>query len=204
VLETVKDVPLLVLPGVHNPVVFRSGRFLADAIDLCIASRERDAARTGALDLGTGSGVGAVFLARLGWRVVAVDTDPVAVRCARVNALLNGVEDRIAVRQGDLWGPVMGERFDVVTFNPPFFRGIPRDPRERHWRSPDVLHRFAAGLGDVLAPGGEALVVFSSDGDEPTLLTSLAAAGFIVTPAHHRDFGNEVMTAYRAVPAASA
>ena len=44
------------------------------------------------LDLGCGSGVLAIAAARLGWEpVVAVDFDPVAVKAAAKNALVNGV-----------------------------------------------------------------------------------------------------------------
>ncbi len=59
-------------------------------------------------------------------RVVAVDINPAAVRCAQINALLNQLEQRIEVRRGDLFAPVAGERFDLVLFNPPFLRGAPR------------------------------------------------------------------------------
>ena len=47
------------------------------------------------LDMGTGSGVGAVFAARNAARVVAVDVNPEAVRCARINVLLHHIEDRV-------------------------------------------------------------------------------------------------------------
>ena len=51
-----------------------------------------------ALDIGTGSGVLAIALARQAVPVVATDIDPVAVRIARENARLNGVAARVAVR----------------------------------------------------------------------------------------------------------
>src|SRR5258708_40043817 len=81
-----------------------------------------------ALDMGTGSGVGAVFAARRGFQVVGVDLNPDAVRCARANVLLNGLEERIEIRHGAPFEPVSGERFDLVLWNPPFFRGKPTSP----------------------------------------------------------------------------
>jgi len=60
---------------------------------------------------------------------MAVDINPVAVRCARANAVLNGLDDRIHVLEGDLFDPLPGNaRFDLVAFNPPFFRGTRRIP----------------------------------------------------------------------------
>lgn len=192
-LERIDGVTLLSLPDVLNPVVFRSGELLARTVaesPLAEPSTHR------ALDMGTGTGVGAVFLARRGWRVVAVDLNPEAVRCARINALLNRLEDRIEVRQGDLFGPVESERFDLILFNPPFFRGEPKGLFDLAWRSPDVLERFAAGLPNALSEDGRALILLSTDGDPEGMLKALAAHGLRVEPAVRRDFGNEVMTIY--------
>lgn len=195
-LEAVDGVPLLVLPEVFNPVVFRTGTVLARTVASSPWAEPR-AEGSRALDLGTGSGVGAVFAARRGHsRIVAVDLNPDAVRCARMNALLHRLEDRIEAREGDLFAPVAGETFDLILFNPPFFRGAPRSRIDLAWRGTDVLERFAAGLPAALAPDGVALLLLSTDGDGPALLDALARGGFAVEPAARRDFGNEVVTVY--------
>lgn len=72
------------------------------------------------LDLCTGSGVQALRCAPLASRVDAVDRNPAAARLARLNALLNEVDDRVHVHEGDLWNPLPADaRFDHVTCNPP-------------------------------------------------------------------------------------
>jgi methylase of polypeptide subunit release factors len=71
------------------------------------------------LDLGAGSGVQAFLAARHSERVLGVDLNRRALRLARLNAELNGVEN-VEWRQGDLYAPVGGERFDLVAANPPF------------------------------------------------------------------------------------
>lgn len=193
-LEWIDGVPVLSLPDVLNPVVFRSGELLARTA----AESPLAEPTTGrALDMGTGTGVGALFLARRGWQVVAVDLNPEAARCARINVLLNRLESRVEVRQGDLFSPIEGERFDLVLFNPPFFRGEPDGLFDLAWRSRDVLERFAAGLPGALAEGGRALILLSTDGDAPGMLQALAAQNLRVEPAVRRDFGNEVMTIYQ-------
>jgi release factor glutamine methyltransferase len=180
---------------VFNPTVFLSSALLVRTL----AKFASPTAATGhALDLGTGSGVGAVFAARHGYRVTAVDINPEAVRCARINTLLNHLEERIEVREGDLFAPVQGETFDLVLFNPPFFRGKPKDNLDKAWRATDVLERFAAGLPAALTPEGRALIVLSSDGDECSLLQALQAENMVVTPVAQHDFGNGVMTVYLA------
>jgi release factor glutamine methyltransferase len=195
VVERIDGVELVVLPEVFNPAVFRTGALLARAV-ASLPEAAPPAAGGRALDLGTGSGVGAVFAARRGWRVVATDVNPRAVRCARVNALVHGLEGRVEVREGDLFAPVAGERFDLVLFNPPYFRGAPRDRLDRAWRSRDVPERFAAGLGTALAPGGRALVVLSTDGEGDALLAALAGRGLRAAPAARRAFANEVVTVW--------
>src|SRR5262245_9470515 len=72
-----------------------------------------------ALDVGTGSGVQALFAARHSERVVAVDVNPRALELAAFNARLNGVHN-IEFRQGSLFEPVAGERFDLIVSNAPY------------------------------------------------------------------------------------
>ncbi|MBI3969502.1 MAG: methyltransferase [Chloroflexi bacterium] len=192
VLEQVEGLPILVLPQVFNPKLFRTGELFVAAF----TGRLIPFGST-VLDLGTGSGVGAIAAARWAERVVAVDVSPEAVRCARLNVLLNRVEDRVDVREGDLFAPVAGERFDVVLFNPPYFRGSPRDLLDRAWRSNDAVERFAAGLDAHLTDRGHALVILSSDGDSETFLRVFRECGFDIGAELRRDLINEVVTVYR-------
>jgi release factor glutamine methyltransferase len=211
VLESIDGLPFVVLPEVLNPVVFRSGAFLARTVAASPAAAPPVACRgtrcsshtapgrgAYALDMGTGSGVGAVFAARRGFQVVGVDLNPDAVRCARANVLLNGLEERIEIRHGDLFGPVAGECFDLVLWNPPFFRGEPSSNFDLAWRATDVMERFASGLPEVLAPDGVALVLVSTDGDAAGMIGALAAQGFGLEAAARRHFGSEIMTVYSA------
>ncbi len=193
-LEEIDGVPLVVLPEVFNPAVFRTGALLARAVAAWTPAGNAGEVR--ALDLGTGSGVGAVFAARRGFRTVAVDINPHAVRCARINALLHRQEEQIDVRQGDLFAPVAGECFDLVLFNPPFFRGEPASDLDRAWRGTDVLERFAAGLPAALTDKGTALLCLSTDGDGEALLAALRGGGFGIETALRRDLGNEVVTVH--------
>lgn len=165
-LETVEGARLLITPGVFNPKLLRTGEFFAATLEsMTLIGSEAEV-----LDMGTGSGVCAIAAARYARRVVGVDINPAAVRCARINTLLNRVEDRVEVRQGDLFAPVAGERFDLILFNPPFVRGMPRDDRDRAWRSADVAERFAGSLRDHLKPHGCALVLLSTYAGASTFL----------------------------------
>ena len=195
-LERVRGLRIFVIPGVANPNLLRTGAFFAAQIDACALAP--DAA---VLDMGTGSGVCALAAARRARRVVAVDLSPAAVRCARLNALLNDLDERVDVRRGDLFAPLEGERFDLVLFNPPFLIGAPEDHRDAAWRSEDAARRFAAGLGEHLSARGAALVLLSSFGDACVLFEAeLRAHGFRLDVFARRRFVNETLTIVRATP----
>src|SRR5271168_3550643 len=57
-VERVQGLPFLVTPSVFNPKIPRTGEFLASLLDSNLVGREDEV-----LDMGTGSGVGAVFAA---------------------------------------------------------------------------------------------------------------------------------------------
>ena len=193
-LEHVCGIPVVVLPDVFNPKLLRSGAFLSEQLhraDLVPPG-------TRVLDLGCGSGACGLVAAQYASDLVAVDISPSAVRCTRINAMLNNIS--IDVRQGDLFGPVENDRFDVVLFNPPYYRGVPGNMLDHAWRSPDLAERFAAELGDHLRSGGHALLVLSSDGDSAAFLGALRHAGFTDSVVARRDFINEVMTVHSVRP----
>ena len=188
-VEKIDGVEIIVLPDVFNGVRLRTGAFLAEtqsAVTVPAGSR--------VLDLGTGSGIGAIFAARYAAHVVATDINPAAVRCAQINALAQHLEQRIETRVGDLFAPVCDERFDLVLFNPPYFRGKPRSPLDAAWRSVDVFDRFLRELPAHLAVAGRALVVLSTDGE---IAGALAEAKHLsVRVIRRRDLINEVLTVY--------
>lgn len=195
VIEKVCGVPLVVTPSVFNPKRLRSGEFFASVLDGSAIAADAEV-----LDMGTGSGVCALFAAKHARRVVAVDINAAAVRCAGINALLNRLEGRIEARHGDLFQPVAGLRFDLILFNPPFLRGEPRNDRDRAWRSPDVAERFADDLDGHLKPAGCALLLLSTYGDSSIFLAPLRQRGHRISVLAERRYVGELLTVYRVAP----
>lgn len=120
-----------------------------------------------ALDVGTGSGVQALYLARHCARVTATDVSRRALGFARFNSALNAraggpfAGRELDLRHGNLLEPVAGERFELVVSNPPFVitprgrDGVPRyEYRDGGMVGDAVVATMARGIGDVLAPGG--------------------------------------------------
>ena len=69
------------------------------------------------LDVGTGSGILAIAAAKLGAStVLALDTDPLAVRIAKENVLANGAHKMVRVKEGSL-EMAKGSLFDLIVVN---------------------------------------------------------------------------------------
>jgi SAM-dependent methyltransferase len=100
-----------------------------------------------ALELGCAKGDDAVWLARKGWNVVAVDISATALGYARANAERAGLEDRISFRRHDLARSFPEGRFALVVAL--FLESSIAFPR------PAVLARAA----DCVLPEGHLLVV---------------------------------------------
>jgi HemK-related putative methylase len=192
VVERIGDFSLLVLPGVLNPKVTRTGAFFASQLQADLVGPG-----TEVLDMGTGSGVCAIAAARYAGYVVAVDINPAAVRCTQINALINALENKIEVAHGDLFAPVKGRCFDVVLFNPPFIRGVPGNDADRAWRSMDVAERFAAGLAEHLTSSGFALILLSTYGDASEFVRQFRRWDFDISIVAERAFVNEKLTLLR-------
>jgi SAM-dependent methyltransferase len=156
--------------GVFAPI---RGEY-ADLVGAALASR--DLAGKLAFDVGTGTGVLAFLAARRGARVVATDSEPRAVACARENADRLGLGALVEVREADLFPE---GRADLVLCNPPWVPADAHTPLERAVYDPGgrFLSRFLAELPAHLAPGGEAMLVIS----DLAVRLGLRPAGYLET-----------------------
>jgi release factor glutamine methyltransferase len=125
-----------------------------------------------ALDIGTGTGIIALLMARTARSVIGVDINPIAVDLARENAKLNNITN-VEFRLSDLFENVSG-KFDVITFNAPYLPGEPEEPIDLALvggeSGREVLDRFIGDVPSYLKPGGVVQIVQSSiTGVEETL-----------------------------------
>ncbi len=111
-----------------------------------------------ALDLGTGCGVQSLHLARHAARIVGTDVNARALELAALTAALNGAD--VDLREGSLYEPVAGERFDLIVSNPPFVMSPPRAEadtlayREANFEADALVETLVRGAADHLNPGG--------------------------------------------------
>ena len=122
-----------------------------------------------ALDVGSGEGADAIWLAERGWQVTAADISTVAIERARGHAEAAGVAGRIEWAHTDItaWAPPEG-RFDLVSAH---FMHLPEARRR-------ALHdRLAAAV----APGGTLLIVGHHPLDLQTTMPRMDLPGLLFT-----------------------
>jgi ribosomal protein L11 methyltransferase len=149
-------VSIVIDPG----LAFGTGHHATTQGSLVLLERVVHAGRVRrAVDVGTGSGILAIALSKLGVAEVwAVDVDPEARRAARDNGERNGVADRVHIGTALVDGP---GRFDLIAAN----------------LLSSLLVEMAPALAAALAPAGHAVVSGILDVEAPDVVAAFAARG---------------------------
>lgn len=104
---------LTVLPNGFSPKYFTDSEYFAQEIAKIAGGKSL-------LEIGTGTGIVAIFAALAGAsRVVATDINPQAVNNAKLNAQQLNVD--VEVLEGSLFDPIVADqKFDLIFWNHPF------------------------------------------------------------------------------------
>ncbi len=139
------------------------------------------------LDLGCGSGILSILAAKLGAaHVLALDTDPIAVRATADNAAANAVSDRITAQTGSLESLLhAATRFDLALVN---------------ILAKVIVALCEQGLGSVIRPGG--IGVFGGIIEEQANEVEAALRATGLTPYKRRMSADWVVIEARREPSA--
>ena len=153
------------------------------------------------LEIGTGSGIVAMYASRLTDSVAVTDINFDACRLAEENFRANGI-DGIEILFGNLFEPVKNRKFDVILFNTPY---LPTEEDEvldntinyafdGGLNGRKVIDLFLNEVGNHLNDGGIVQLIQSSlSGNEETL-EKLDSLGFIAEIAASEHFFFEDIT----------
>jgi release factor glutamine methyltransferase len=149
-----------------------------------------------ALDMGTGSGIIGIMLAKGGAQsVLSVDISPGAISVGLKNSRMLGVEDRCSFLVSDLFNALKttGPSFDLVCANLPYvtveeYEELMDDVRAFEPKEAlvggrdgmDLYERFVRNIGSRLSPGGLVLCEIGSGGQAEALKELLTLEGFEV------------------------
>lgn len=135
------------------------------------------------LDVGTGSGVIAVFACYQGaGRVLAVDINPAALKSAGHNARQHGFGAVMEVRASNLFDGIGAEQFDVITANLPFRDKPAHDVvAQSQWDTDfQANRRFFEGVLRHLKPDGRIYFAHANFGSPREVRKLARAAGLSV------------------------
>ena len=138
------------------------------------------------LEIGTGSGIVAMYASRLTDKVTATDINADALLLAENNFKLNGIEN-IELLFGDLFEPVKSRKFDVILFNTPY---LPTDNDDvvdgdlnyafdGGSNGRKVIDLFLNELPNHLNDGGKVQLIQSSLSGNDKTLDLLDRLGFV-------------------------
>lgn len=146
------------------------------------------------LDMGTGSGVLAVFAAMKGaGAVVAVDINPDAVRNASSNAERHGFADRIEVRLSDGFSAIgVNEGFDLIIANLPGRNETAPDlVAAAQWDTDFRTHKaFFSAAPDHLAPAGIILMAKANYPELNDVIELAEQSGFSISVLAKKSMSN--------------
>ena len=141
------------------------------------------------LEIGTGSGIISLFTATAGAKkVIASDTNPIAISAVQANALslgLKQVEARL-VEGEDLsaYAPLAaGERFDLIISNPPWVFNLDSEESSAVEETGNLGFSILDQLPERLRPGGKAILFYNTFYAHQVMVKSARARGFAVR--HH-------------------
>lgn len=161
----------IIFPGVFDPKVSISSILLANTI----SAKPNESV----LDMGTGSGALAIIAAKQAQDVLAIDINSQAIRCAHVNAHLHKVKN-ISFIVSNLFTALKKDKlFDLILFNPPYFKKRAKNMMERAWCNTDIFE-FLVQSKFFLKPKGRILITFSSMGDLEELHAAFIRLDFSV------------------------
>jgi release factor glutamine methyltransferase len=130
------------------------------------------------LDMGTGTGILAIGAALLGAsKVVAIDVNPFASKCALKNVISKGLKNQISVLIGDLFSSIRkNAMFDAILFNPPYLRTSKSeyagDWLEKSWAGGRngmvIINQFINRVSVYLKPEGLLFILLPSRGISAT------------------------------------
>ena len=162
--------------NVYNPA--EDSYLLADNLEI----REGQSV----LEIGTGSGIVAMYASRLTDRITVTDINFDACELARRNFMDNGIEN-IEILFGNLFEPVKERKFDVILFNTPYLPTEDDDviddtinyAFDGGVNGRKVIDLFLNEVGNHLNDGGIVQLIQSSLSGNQETLTMLDELGFI-------------------------
>lgn len=176
-MSRIKKYTFIILPGVYSPKFLNilnlpTCQFLANNLQVSNGDT--------VLDFGTGSGIQAIFASDRASKVLAVDINPEAIRCATLNKILNK-KNNIEFFCGEFLKENSNEKFDLVIWTPPTWLGECEKNEQCSWfcgKSGETIKEFCNNIDKFMKKDGKIEVVCNFNNQ--LIINALEKQGFKV------------------------
>jgi release factor glutamine methyltransferase len=168
-----KNFVLRIPAAVFHPGFFTSTRMLLKYIEtIPVVNRSF-------LELGAGSGLISMVVARRGAVVSSSDINSTAIQYLRMNADHNGV--LLNIIQSDLFDDLSPQQFDIIAINPPYYKKQPLSEIDHAWycgEKGEYFSRLFQKLNQYMHSNSEVLMVLCDGCDIPMIKSFASDNGF--------------------------
>jgi len=155
-----RNIRLEVPPQVFHPGFFFSTKLLLHYISALSLQGQRF------LELGAGSGLISIHVAKKGATVTATDINPVAIEYLRRNCDHNN--EKLEIILSDLFDSIPGQSFDIIAINPPYYKRQPLTMADHAWycgENGEYFEQLFTKLGIYIHKNSIVLMVLSEQCD---------------------------------------
>ncbi len=163
-----------VLPGVFHPGFFFSSEMMMQYL-----SHHSFHGKT-ALEVGAGTGIISLYMAKRGGQVTATDISQQAIENTRLNANANNLP--LTIIKTNLFTQ-LDRRYDWIVVNPPYYPKKATNEMEYAWNcgeNHEYFSSFFSGLAAHLEPDGHAVMVLSDVCDLKTIFRIAVENNFVL------------------------
>lgn len=150
------NVKIRVLPSVFHPGIFHSSITLLEYLQASPVENRK------ILELGAGSGLIAISMAKRGAKVSASDINPNAIRALKESMESNNVF--MSLFQSDVFQNIPPDTYDFILVNPPYFNKNPKDMWDQAFycgKNFEFFDRFFRDLLQYIDPGSTVLMILN-------------------------------------------
>jgi release factor glutamine methyltransferase len=170
-----RGISINVPTGVFHPGFFFSTKFILEFLE------HKDIAEKKFLELGSGSGLVAVFAAKKGARVIASDINTKAVSATHENAKSNEV--MVEAIYSDLFEEIPLMPFDWIIVNPPYYPSNPKTEEEHAWycgAGHEYFKKLFSSLQHYTHSESNVLIILSDVCDIPKIVSIASDNNFFL------------------------
>lgn len=189
-IYTWQNISVKVYPGVFHPGLFFSTKILLQYL------QHQQLKNLKVLELGAGSGLISIYLAKQGAIVTSSDINPVAIKALKENFSANNAKGVII--ESDLFTNLKVDDFDLIIINPPYYPKRPLKLQDHAWYCGENFEYFNRLFSEIASGSSvpNILMILSKDCDIEHIQSLANKNRLSLLPIHQQKIWGEENTIY--------